>query len=48
MAERTSCVGLGCTSVLVSNTPKKGHHRCYVALTTSPMENPISSILAYL
>ena len=40
IAERTACVGLGCTSVLVSTTPKKGHHRCYVALATSTYGEP--------
>lgn len=40
IAQRTSCVGIGCTSVLVSNTPRKGHHRCYVALATSTYGEP--------
>jgi len=35
LSSRISCVGIGCTSVLVSNTPHKGQHRCYVALVAS-------------
>ena len=35
LSEKINCVGIGCTSVLVSNTPHKGQHRCYVALAAS-------------
>lgn len=39
------CVGVGCTSALVSNTPKKGDHRCFVALTSVDGTSNVYSLI---
>mmetsp|Transcript_12967 Transcript_12967/g.19758 ORF Transcript_12967/g.19758 Transcript_12967/m.19758 type:complete len:514 (-) Transcript_12967:134-1675(-) len=45
IGERHKCIGVGCTSALVSTRPKKGDHRCHVALTTADGCSNIYSIV---
>lgn len=45
IGERHKCIGVGCTSALVSARPKKGDHRCHVALTTANGCSSIYSIV---
>ena len=45
MSQREKCVGVGCTSALVSSVPKKGDHRCFVALSNIDGTSNVYSLI---